>query len=403
MSGQQEAAGSAGGIADRIVGGRLDTIDDRFDQVARGEVLPGTLGAFGGTLGEQTLINVPFDVGVHRRPLFGTDQVDDQSSECGGVLDLLTGLFEDLAEHARLLAEFFQDFAIVQFQSFSVQFEQALPVHVVRDDRLFVVRRLGLFVGHLEEEQERDLLGVGHVRQSIVPQDVGEVPGFVDDLLAVVGHGLPEAIDAVSVKLWIGADDGNTLRQGLGDEQAIERVIVMERQNGDLFQMFRRNLKPLKITADHVMVEESRILPADIQLFAADLDCDFPRRRHADKFAVGRVADQRCRGRTELGIVPPEPKHGMRVEKKCFHSIYSAKSSRGASKSGAIQKDRSFAVPGWLGQLVRGGRVITATGSPFVVKTISSPGIIPATSSLNFGCTAARGNVRGILISPVDC
>ena len=29
-------------------------------------------------------------------------------------------------------------------------------------------------------------------RQSIVPQDVGEVPGFVDDLLAVATHGISE-------------------------------------------------------------------------------------------------------------------------------------------------------------------------------------------------------------------
>ncbi len=57
---------------------------------------------------------------------------------------------------------------------------------------MFRRRRLGLFVGHLEEEQERDLLGLGHVRHAIVPQDVGEVPGFVDDLLAVVGHGISE-------------------------------------------------------------------------------------------------------------------------------------------------------------------------------------------------------------------
>ena len=80
----------------------------------------------------------------------------------------------------------------MQFPGLAIQLEQALSVHIVRNDRLFVVRRLRLFVGHLEEEEERDLLGIGHVRQAIVPQDVGEVPGFVDDLLAVVGHGFSE-------------------------------------------------------------------------------------------------------------------------------------------------------------------------------------------------------------------
>ena len=51
-----------------------------------------------------------------------------------------------------------------------------------------VVGRLGQFVGHLEEEQEGDLLRVGHVREAVVPQDVGEVPGFVDDVLGVGAH-----------------------------------------------------------------------------------------------------------------------------------------------------------------------------------------------------------------------
>ncbi len=80
----------------------------------------------------------------------------------------------------------------MQFPGLAIQLEQALSVHIVRNDRLFVVRRLRLFVGHLEEEEERDLLGIGHVRQAIVPQDMGEVSGFVDDLLAVVGHGISE-------------------------------------------------------------------------------------------------------------------------------------------------------------------------------------------------------------------
>ncbi len=55
-----------------------------------------------------------------------------------------------------------------------------------------------------------------------------ECTGFVDDLLAVVvAHELPKSLHAVSIKLWIGTDDGNTLRQGLRDEQAIEGVIVV--------------------------------------------------------------------------------------------------------------------------------------------------------------------------------
>ena len=47
-------------------------------------------------------------------------------------------------------------------------------------------------MGHLQEEQEGDLLRVGHVRQPVVPEDVGEVPRLVDDLLGrVAAHFSP--------------------------------------------------------------------------------------------------------------------------------------------------------------------------------------------------------------------
>ena len=36
-----------------------------------------------------------------------------------------------------------------------------------------------------EEEQKCDLLDVSHVDHAVVPEDVGEVPGFADDLLGV--------------------------------------------------------------------------------------------------------------------------------------------------------------------------------------------------------------------------
>lgn len=39
-----------------------------------------------------------------------------------------------------------------------------------------VVRRPGLCIGHLEKEQESNLLRVDHVGQPVVPKNVGEVP-----------------------------------------------------------------------------------------------------------------------------------------------------------------------------------------------------------------------------------
>ena len=43
----------------------------------------------------------------------------------------------------------------------------------------------GLLVGHLQEQQIRELLEVVAVRQSVVAQDVAVVPELVDDDLGV--------------------------------------------------------------------------------------------------------------------------------------------------------------------------------------------------------------------------
>jgi hypothetical protein len=66
-------------------------------------------------------------------------------------------------------------------------------------DRRPFIGRLRQFVGHFEEQQEGDLLRVGHVRQPVVPQDVGEVPGFVDDVLGCGSHSK----DHASLGTWV--------------------------------------------------------------------------------------------------------------------------------------------------------------------------------------------------------
>jgi hypothetical protein len=76
----------------------------------------------------------------------------------------------------------------VGFEFISLAFEQALPVVLRRNNRRPVVRRLRLLVGHLEEEQERNLLRVRHVRKAVIAQHMREVPSLVDDLLGVVAH-----------------------------------------------------------------------------------------------------------------------------------------------------------------------------------------------------------------------
>ena len=189
MGGQKKAPGAAGGVAERVCRCRSGAIHDRLDEFSGREILPRPLRAFGGALREQPLVDVALHIRLHRHPLLGLDQIHDQAAERDGVLDFRLRLLEDLAEHPRLRAEVFEDVAILGLQGIAFLRQQARPVIASRDDRLAVVGRLGLLVRHLEEEQEGDLLDVSHVAQAVVPEDVGEVPGFADDLLGVGAHG----------------------------------------------------------------------------------------------------------------------------------------------------------------------------------------------------------------------
>jgi hypothetical protein len=63
---------------------------------------------------------------------------------------------------------------------------------------------------------------------------VGEVPGFADNLLAVVGHGLPKSLHAVGVELYIDAHNRQPFQKGLGRLQAVKRVFVVFGQEYDV-------------------------------------------------------------------------------------------------------------------------------------------------------------------------
>ena len=78
--------------------------------------------------------------------------------------------------------------AVVRLQLIAVALEQALPVKVLRNRRSLVERRPALLVGHLEEEQKRQLLDVVAVRKPVIAQDVAVVPEFLDQLGGLFGH-----------------------------------------------------------------------------------------------------------------------------------------------------------------------------------------------------------------------
>ena len=188
----------AGGVADGVAGPRLHHVHDGLDQLAGREVLTGTLWRLLGRLGQQTFVDVALHVRAHRHPVLGVDQVDDQPLEGRRILDLLPSLLEDLPQHPSLFRKLRQDAPVVRLQLLAVASEKACPVESVRYDGRAAPRRLGLLVGHLQEQQEGDLLRVGHVGQAVVTEQVREAPRLVDDLLGVARHHVTRVLGLAS-------------------------------------------------------------------------------------------------------------------------------------------------------------------------------------------------------------
>jgi len=113
MSRQEKTPGAAGGVADGLVGTRLNDLHDPLDQGARREVLPGPRLCVLGVLLQEPFVGIALHVGAQRRPVFLVDQVDDQTTQLGGVLDFILGLVEDQPKQALFVAQGFKGMAVV--------------------------------------------------------------------------------------------------------------------------------------------------------------------------------------------------------------------------------------------------------------------------------------------------
>ena len=76
-------------------GYRTNTVHQRVDQGPRREVLPCAALRVLGVPFQQALVGVAFDVRRHLQPRLVADQVDDELTELGGVLNLVLSLAED--------------------------------------------------------------------------------------------------------------------------------------------------------------------------------------------------------------------------------------------------------------------------------------------------------------------
>lgn len=77
---------------------------------------------------------------------------------------LFCALRKDHPKHAFFLAQLFEQVTIVRFQRIPVSRDEAWPVVTSRNGRRLVPWRFRALVGHLEEEQVRQLLNVVTIR-----------------------------------------------------------------------------------------------------------------------------------------------------------------------------------------------------------------------------------------------
>jgi hypothetical protein len=103
-----------------------------------------------------------------------------------GVLDLVLGLGEDLAEHALLGAETAQRFDVVDLEFGALERAHDRPAEAGGHADFAVIGRATVFVGHLEEDEVGELFEVVAVAHAVVTEGVTERPDFGDD--AVGGH-----------------------------------------------------------------------------------------------------------------------------------------------------------------------------------------------------------------------
>ena len=157
---QKESGRPGRGVRDGVVRSGLNAVDDGLDERPGGEVLPGAGLDVLGSLREKLLVGVALDVGAGCGPVLLVDEVNDEPLQLRRVLDPVLRLTEDRAEGAGLPRQAEKDLGVRGFELGALGVQELLPGVLLRHDLLRLQRPGGALVGHLEEQQVRELLGV---------------------------------------------------------------------------------------------------------------------------------------------------------------------------------------------------------------------------------------------------
>ena len=177
---QQEAAAAAAGVGDGCPGFRSDALHHGPDQRSGREILARAAFHVLGVLLQQALVNLALHIGGHGHPVFPVDHLDD-AVEDGGVADLVDGPLKNLAQGTALFPQGFQDGFVLALQLRAFQGVHVRPAAAGGDAGLPLVGRLGVLVGHFQENQVSKLLQVVTVGHAVIPQGTAHPPDFGDD------------------------------------------------------------------------------------------------------------------------------------------------------------------------------------------------------------------------------
>ena len=192
---QQKATAAAAGIGDGLLGLRTDTLHHGLDQWTGRKILARTAFHVLGILLQQALVYLALDVGGHGHPFFLVDHLDN-AVQNSGVVDLVGGALEDLAQGAALLAQGFQDGFILLLQLRASEVVHVRPAAACRDAGRTLVGRLCVLVGHFQKNQVGELLQVVAIGHTVVPQRPAHPPNLRDDGCGLFRHYISSRLSA---------------------------------------------------------------------------------------------------------------------------------------------------------------------------------------------------------------
>ena len=196
------------------------------------------------------------------------------------------------------------------------------------------------------------------IQSGAIPADLGRDYDFLLDLRETGDYGdygdtfggatrsVPEAGDPVLIKHRISTHDWNGLNQALSHEEPVKRIFVVEWQSSLPFGELQRDWGHCDAEVSQRPLHPLEIRQRQRKFLEACLDGEFPDRPDAYRQFNGGVFKDGSGTGTEPTRDVQRLDQGVGIQ-KMPHSMYSVKSSSGASKSGAMYRTVPFMVPSW--------------------------------------------------------